>query len=243
MKYLLIFIPLIFVYIIGNFYSVKDYSSKNIPFKPPDYVFGIVWPILLLLIGYSWFLNNKESPYFIILTVLLGIWIIIYNFSKIYAFINIILTIIFLFFITIKKIKKLPILLLPLIIWLVFASYLSLYSLLSDKPYVSKSNIHGKGLFASKEYKKNDVILENIFPHKEKSELLFLPIPDKFDKYIIYEGKYINHSDDNYNTFMISDDYKTFKLLANKDIKKNEELTNNYNKTHKQFPFIEGFLN
>ena len=50
MKYLLIFIPLIFVYIIGNFYSVKDYSSKNIPFKPPDYVFGIVWPILLLLI-------------------------------------------------------------------------------------------------------------------------------------------------------------------------------------------------
>lgn len=129
MKHLLIFIPLIFVYIIGNFYSVKDYSSKNIPFKPPDYIFGIVWPILLLLIGYSWFLNNKEYIYFIILTFLLGIWIIIYNFSKVYAFINIIITIIFSLFITIKKIKKLPILLLPLIIWLFFASYLNYFSI------------------------------------------------------------------------------------------------------------------
>lgn len=239
-NYFYIIIPIICIYITAHFFPIKDYNQKKIKFQPPAYVFAIVWPLLLLLLGSSWFINSKQTNYYIILTALLSSWMIIYNFSKIYAFINIILIIIFLFFITIKKIKKLPILLLPLIIWLIFASYLSFFSLLSHEPFISKSNIHGKGLFADKEYKKNEVILENIFPHKKKSEILFLPIPDKFDKYIINEGKYINHSL-NYNTIIVSDDYKIFKLVANKNIKKNEELTCNYNKLHKQFPFIKEF--
>ena len=69
--------------------------------------------------------------------------------------------------------------------------------------------------------------------------MLFNPITkDKFSSYILNEGKYINHCSRNRNVNIISTDYRVFKLVATRDIKKNEELFADYNLINKHFPFI-----
>jgi len=143
-NYLLIFIPLITIYIIGFFFPINtsDYNEKQIIFKPPSYVFAIVWPILLILIGLSWFINKNLTYFYIILTFLLSFWILIYNYSKILGFIDILLTILFILYLIIQKIENKnkniiniknlnisSILLMPLVLWLSFASYLNYNSI------------------------------------------------------------------------------------------------------------------
>ena len=106
-KYFLILIPIIAVYTTGYYFPVRDYEEKKIKFQPPAYVFGIVWPILLTLIGISWYMRPELSLYYGILTFLLSIWMILYTYSKKIAFIDIIVTIIFtLYLISIKTKSK-----------------------------------------------------------------------------------------------------------------------------------------
>lgn len=69
--YTIIFIPLIIGMSIGAIYGKKwqEYKYKNLikpEFYPPNYLFGIVWPILYLLIGfiYSYALYDEDCrPY------------------------------------------------------------------------------------------------------------------------------------------------------------------------------------
>tara|TARA_Y100000389_G_scaffold46034_1_gene40913 strand:- start:110 stop:607 length:498 start_codon:yes stop_codon:yes gene_type:complete len=150
-SYILIFIPIIIGMGIGAIYSSKwkEEKYKNLikpKFNPPNYIFGIVWPILYLLIGlsYSNSLYNKFSlnklNYFIIPVIAL-----IFNFlytpvffgnnGLLYGFIVVILS---LFFAILTFIQfqfydnsywftkhKTAYLLIPYILWLIFASYLS----------------------------------------------------------------------------------------------------------------------
>ena len=51
-KRIYLFIPLIAVNGIAFFYPISKDSGKQVSFRPPPYVFMIVWPLLLLLIGY-----------------------------------------------------------------------------------------------------------------------------------------------------------------------------------------------
>ena len=130
-----------------------------------------------------------------------------------------------------EKITRLILLLLMVVI--------GMYLFLPKKPYIDNSNIHGQGLFAGKKYKKHDVIFENIFPYKDNSTMLFNPITkEKFQSYILNEGRYINHCSLNKNIDIISNDYKIFKVIATRDIDKHEELYIDYNILHKHFPFI-----
>ena len=130
-----------------------------------------------------------------------------------------------------QKFTRLIILLLLILI--------GMYFFLPNKPYLSRSKIHGDGLFAGKSYQKREIIFEDLFPYKERSQMLFNPIPkEKFQSYIINEGKYINHCSLNKNVNIISNDYKNFPLIATRDIQKHEELFTDYNILHKHFPFI-----
>ena len=61
MNYVYLFIPIISVYVSGMYYPVDDKSGKKVWFRPPGWVFGVVWPILLSLLGYSWFLRPPTS--------------------------------------------------------------------------------------------------------------------------------------------------------------------------------------
>ena len=129
-KLIYLFIPMLSVYIVSYYYQVTKQATKEIWFRPPPYVFGIIWPILLLLIGFSWYLRPNLSFYYTILTILLSTWSIFWNYSKIYSLINIIITTFFTLYLILKKYsKKSSILLIPLFLWLSFATLLNFYSI------------------------------------------------------------------------------------------------------------------
>lgn len=136
---LIIFVPILLVTLPTIFIDTKNYGKK-ISFRPPPIVFSIVWPILLLLLGISWYLiynsyNNHINNIFLlflVLTILLASWTIIFKYSKVFGLVNIILSIIITLYLILKiyndnKISSL--LLVPLIFWLIFASVLNYKSL------------------------------------------------------------------------------------------------------------------
>lgn len=127
LNYFVFIIPFLFVYIPSIFFPVNNAGSE-VPFRPPGIVFAIVWPILLLLIGLSWFKNINLSIYFFILSILLGIWTVIYNYSQLISFIEIIITLFLVLFLIFKN--KLY-LLIPLSLWLSFASILNGYQVIN----------------------------------------------------------------------------------------------------------------
>ena len=55
-----------------------------------------------------------------------------------------------------QKFTRLIILLLLILI--------GMYFFLPNKPYLSRSKIHGDGLFAGKSYQKGEIIFEDLFP-------------------------------------------------------------------------------
>ena len=123
-------LPLLSVYLGSLISPVTKDAGKNISFRPPPYVFAIVWPILLLLLGYSWTLRQDISHLYIILTIMLSIWPILFKLSKKISFYEIILTLIVSIFIFFYKFNKLSsYLLIPLIAWLLYASILSYYTI------------------------------------------------------------------------------------------------------------------
>ena len=129
-KRIYLFIPLIAVNSVAFLFPIAKTSGQQIWFRPPPYVFAIVWPLLLLLIGYSWYLRPNLSYYYAFLTLLLSSWSILWAYSKLYSLFNIIITLIFtLYLIFLKYSKKSSYLLVPLFLWLCFASVLNFYSI------------------------------------------------------------------------------------------------------------------
>lgn len=137
--YLVFFIPSLAVYIPTIIYPVDESYGSNIPFRPPGYVFAIVWPILLILLGISWVLSLKNkidrtiNISYILLVILLGSWSFFFTLNKIAGLIVIILSLsgtISITFQNIKLGKNLSgYLLIPLILWLLFASILNIFSI------------------------------------------------------------------------------------------------------------------
>ena len=129
------FIPLIVGIISSLLTNMDTYSMVNKPpLAPPGIVFPIVWTILYLLIGYSSYRvrDDKDSlKLFYTNLAINGIWSIIFFNLENYlgGFILVIIMIILQIFILIrfKKIDSLAYKLnIPYLIWLIFASYLSL---------------------------------------------------------------------------------------------------------------------
>jgi tryptophan-rich sensory protein len=130
MNYLYLLLPMLSVYLVGVFYPIGREVGKDIPFRPPSWVFGVVWPILLILIGYSWTLRPKLTNYYLLLTLLLSTWSIFYANNRMFAFLNILATICLTVYLILHKFKKKSsYLLIPLVAWLSFASYLSYNSI------------------------------------------------------------------------------------------------------------------
>lgn len=130
MNYLYLLLPMFSVYFVGLLYPINKEAGKEIAFRPPSWVFGVVWPVLLLLLGYSWTLRPKLTNYYLILTLLLSTWSIFYANNRTFAFLNILLTIGFTIYLIFHKFKKKSsYLLIPLVAWLSFASYLSYNSI------------------------------------------------------------------------------------------------------------------
>ena len=111
----------------------------------------------------------------------------------------------------------------------------------SNLLYIKKSQIHGLGLFSNDHYNKGDIIIDNLFPYNYKKDKLLKRLdPKLFNEYIIKEGKYVNHCKNNYNTDIITDDYINYKLIATKEINKDDELLSNYDKINNNYKFFSG---
>lgn len=133
-------LPLVGGAIVGLIISgYMDYNDMiKPPLSPPGIVFPIVWTILYILIGISYFLatkdneNNKELDQIYLLQLLVNfLWPIIFFILRMYftAFLWIILLII-LVGAMIKELLKVNkvsgYLQIPYFIWLLFATYLNL---------------------------------------------------------------------------------------------------------------------
>ena len=114
-------------------------NLKKSPLTPPDYVFGIVWPILYLLLLIYFLLALQEENklplvYFMIQFILNILWTTVF-FKKKQINLAMYMLIVILFFTILSGVEMynknnnfiLPLLLLPYILWLSFASYLNFY--------------------------------------------------------------------------------------------------------------------
>tara|TARA_B110000259_G_C14030677_1_gene406522 strand:+ start:2110 stop:2577 length:468 start_codon:yes stop_codon:yes gene_type:complete len=139
LKYIIIFIPLILGSVIAsfsNFKKDKEYNKLNkSKVMPPSYIFSIVWPILYLLIGISYYYGINTNSYYNYIIPIIGL-IINYSYTPIFlkldnlilALIIVLLTLVFaiITFIQFYYYNKMSsYLLIPYILWLTFASYLS----------------------------------------------------------------------------------------------------------------------
>lgn len=86
---IVIFIPAILGYTASSlcWENMGSESGAVVSFRPPAYIFGIVWPILYLFIGLSWYFSlqyDALNPYvthalFLSLSIALMMWIVVYS--------------------------------------------------------------------------------------------------------------------------------------------------------------------
>ena len=126
-----LFYPIVIGFTVSKFCKMSK-SGVNVKFRPPPFVFGIVWPILYILLGLSWINSNPDKNMnieimFFILSSLLAYWIIVYSCQKnkknaVFVMLAIILNMSLLM---IQIPKKSKIYLVPLAVWIFFAMLLS----------------------------------------------------------------------------------------------------------------------
>jgi benzodiazapine receptor len=138
---IIIIIPFILGFISSLFVNKNNIPSVKSPINPPKWLFGFVWPILYLLLGYSSYLiynskslnKNKIFILYIIHVILLTLWFPIFvNYYNRYlsfaSLIFILLYAVYLYFEYYKINTIASYCLIPYILWLCFASYLTYYS-------------------------------------------------------------------------------------------------------------------
>ena len=141
MDKIFIFIPMITGYIAGFVCSPGKNAGYKIPARPPGYVFGIIWPILYLSIGYSWYLTRKKAPkmltdiLFSVNTLISAAWLILFgclNTKRIalYDLIALIASTLILIIFSLKYSTLASCLLAPYLAWLIFAQKLN-YSIVN----------------------------------------------------------------------------------------------------------------
>ena len=139
-----VFIFVILALIVGGLASsntADDIRYQDLiksPLNPPGYVFGIVWPILYLLMSISAFRTfNETKNLFLIQLLFNAIWSwLFFAFQMPFiALLNIWLLIYLNIKLTLKMFyqdKLSGILFIPYVLWLFFASYLNLFIVLNN---------------------------------------------------------------------------------------------------------------
>ena len=135
-----LFFPLVCGTLIGLLTSsFIDYNTLiKPPLSPPGYIFGIVWPILYLLMGISYYLlkkdnydTQKESVIYysqLVVNLLWSIFFFVLKWRLFTVFWTILLLglVIYMIILFFKKNKVSAYLNIPYLIWLIFATYLSI---------------------------------------------------------------------------------------------------------------------
>ena len=131
LKYIPILLPTIFGYSMAMFCNVSKSSGVVVSFRPPPIVFSVVWILLYIMLGFSWYfsLNDKLNNdtiniFYLSLNLFLCLWIYFYSCKddkKTGIYILIICIIFSLFCYTVGNLKS-KLLIIPLIGWLLLAT-------------------------------------------------------------------------------------------------------------------------
>lgn len=79
---LYLFFPMLSGYLTASFCPMKSNSGSNVKFRPPAYVFGIVWPILYLMLGSAWIFSKERTMFYLLFSLLLSSWIVMFSCLK-----------------------------------------------------------------------------------------------------------------------------------------------------------------
>ena len=115
--------------IINPFMNYQDLNRPSI--SPPGIAFPIVWTILYIIMGYSFYKQDQQNnTIYYTQLIVNGLWSIFFFVFKWYLFSSLwILLLIVLVIIMIKRFYKINkfsgLINLPYLIWLIFATYLS----------------------------------------------------------------------------------------------------------------------
>ena len=77
-----VLLPAIIGFTISGICKFSKTESKSINIAPPGFIFGIVWPILYLIIGYAWiteYKNKYVDLVFLINAICSGVWLYLFN--------------------------------------------------------------------------------------------------------------------------------------------------------------------
>ena len=133
-QYIPIFLPIALGYISSFSCGMSKTSGQNVKFRPPSITFAIVWPLLYIMLGLSWYMSlQHESDKILInglygmLVFLLTAWVIAYSCKKnkkiaVYILLMSIMASLMTFTVGNTPSK---LLLCPLIGWLIFATMLN----------------------------------------------------------------------------------------------------------------------
>ena len=78
--------PAMFCYLLSARCPIRD-AGATVAFRPPPWVFAVVWPVLFLLLGFAWMQAMRESntlltaALFLSITTSLALWISFYGCS------------------------------------------------------------------------------------------------------------------------------------------------------------------
>lgn len=126
-NYFIVALPSILGYTTSMFCGPTKDTGKTVRFRPPGWVFGIVWPILYIMLGVTWSRHMEHTPLFITLQLLLNGWLIMYGCAKnkVYSLYILYLSIVNVLHIIVSIDSSNRYLLVPLFVWLNFAALIS----------------------------------------------------------------------------------------------------------------------
>jgi len=119
-----LFVPGLLISITSILCPVAKTAGVNVPFRPPGWVFGVVWPILYVTTGMAWS-RTKLDMEFTILTALLCYWLVTYSCNNDKTSGRNVLIVATLYSYYMLYTMNSRLLFLPLSMWLTFATYLN----------------------------------------------------------------------------------------------------------------------
>ena len=108
-------------------------SGASVPFRPPGWIFAVVWPLLYMTTGYAWIMSEEDNLFALVIGLCCS-WLILYSCKEnktIAAYILFASAIASWYLVWVLKGSISMYFMLPLAFWLSFATTINVYEIQS----------------------------------------------------------------------------------------------------------------